>query len=142
MRTIVDIDCTTGDYVGAVLAIQSKMQNRIIERKNLKLPWDWYNEANEEEKAFIKKVMDGMEFWRTLPLVENAKEGIEYLRSQGHQIVWATKPRESCVGWVDARRDWLNEHFKIDEHKEPYVPTADKWLIQAACIIDDYLPYV
>lgn len=142
MRIIVDVDLTVGNYIEATLALEEKFTGTKIDREKRVLEWDWHQKGDPALKEFISAEMDKPNFWLTMPLIPDAKEGVAYLRSQGHQLIWCTKPRESCIGWADYRRQWIDNNFQFRSFNEPYVPTEDKWLIQASVMIDDYVPYV
>src|SRR3972149_11585151 len=112
MRIIVDVDCVVADLVGAILDIADSLTGQKTDRDKLILQWDWFEK--EYPAPVMKEIvhnLDSQEFWRTLPYIKGAFKGVNYLREQGHQLIWVSKPREKCIGWVDARRDWLSIRF-------------------------------
>jgi hypothetical protein len=132
MRVIVDVDCVVADLIGAILDING------IEDRTIASEWDWFKRyTNPDDTAKVRKALTNPNFWETLPLIPNALEGIDFLRTNEHQIIWCTAPYEQCFGWLDARRKWLNNIFQADKYKDPLVPTEDKYLVRGTAMIDD-----
>lgn len=134
MRIIVDVDCTTGDFVGAVCKISGETDRNRCNR------WDWFSQDYDKETvSAIKEAMRRPEWWNKFPVIKDANKGIAWLRGQGHDLVWVTVPFIYCEGWLDARRKWLMRNFNIVKHNEPLitVSNANKYLIDADAIIDD-----
>ncbi len=69
--------------------------------------------------------------------IDGAKEGIEFLRENKHEILWVRAPYWKCFGWADVRREWLETNFEMLSRKEAFFPTEDKHLVGALSIIDD-----
>ena len=137
MHIILDVDCVVADLVGALLEITGK------NNRELASEYDWFEQyEDKEETRLTRKAMSNPNFWETLPLMPNAIEGVQYLRRQGHKIIWCTMPYEKCFGWVDMRRKWLENNFQSTEHQDIYIPTKDKWCVRGSCIIDDRIDIV
>jgi 5'(3')-deoxyribonucleotidase len=132
MKIIVDVDCVVADFVGAVLALVGRPECR--EEAN---QWDWWKKYPIKERIIVDEAVRTREFWQNLPLVEDAVEGINFLRANGHEIIWVTAPYKHCPVWVDARYKWLETHFKRSALEEPVIYTKYKYLIKATCMIDD-----
>jgi len=133
MRINVDVDCVVADFIGAICTLADQPNSRKLATK-----FNWYKTAYGPEVATrIEAWLNESSWWENLPMLDKAEEGIDFLRSQGHQITWCTAPRKICYGWVDARRNWLNKNFNAHKHRDAFVPTHDKYLVQATAMIDD-----
>jgi hypothetical protein len=137
MDIITDVDCVAADFVGKVMS----MVGRPAARNEAKI-WDWFDGYTEEQAIIIRDAMTTREFWQNLPLIKGVKEGIEYLRNQGHRIVWCTAPYKFCPVWVDARYKWLETHFGRSALEEPIVFTKYKYLVDGLALIDDRADWV
>jgi 5'(3')-deoxyribonucleotidase len=72
-------------------------------------------------------------FAKTLPVYPGAKECINALKADGHEIVFVTRPFESSPTWAHDRQAWLLEtfgHAKV-------VHTAHKELVKGDILIED-----
>jgi 5'(3')-deoxyribonucleotidase len=95
------------------------------------------DELGPEEKDRALSILEDPLFWRHLPLIPGAQEGVRALEKAGYEIIWVTAPWKSCVGWADARREWLDEHFGLEEKGHGYIPTAEKSAVDGNIFIDD-----
>ena len=80
-------------------------------------------------------LMESPGFWAQIPPMEEAQEACEELRADGHDLVWVTKPWESCIGWETVRRGWLYRHFRTPP--DNVAPLGRKELIGGHCLIED-----
>lgn len=136
MKIIVDVDEVTCALIKAICQICDKNPDTEA------LQWNFWELWEEEEAADVERAFRDHKWWRHLPTLPLAQEGIAYLRSQGHQIIWVTRPYEHCFGWVDARRAWLQDKFEIDKHGDHFHPTAHKEDIDGDCMLDDVLGHL
>lgn len=142
MKILIDVDETVADFVG-------ELQRRL----GTECPyldgfwkadcWDWFRK-DEEVEANCNNWMEDWKFWSNLPVLPDAKEGIAYLRSQGHELIWCTMPYKPCFGWLDARREWLENKMDIKSYREPLITVSggEKYLLRATTIIDDRVKFV
>lgn len=141
MRILVDVDDTVSDFEGSLrqlLECYPELKDRYKADS-----WDWFRKDHKVE-AVCEEALADWGFWRQLPLLSGAGEGIAYLRSQGHELMWCTMPYKKCFGWADARREWLEEKLQINLYKEPLITVSggEKYLVRATTIIDDKVPFV
>lgn len=143
MKIIIDVDETVADFVGALHQHLLVCHPYLTPKYKVDC-WDWFRKDSEVESICEFECMEQSKFWATLPVLPDAKEGIAYLRSQGHELIWCTMPYKDCYGWYDTRRKWLEEKMEIDIHKEPLLTVSggEKYLIRATTIIDDRIPFV
>jgi len=112
-------------------------RNTIIDELQLNDPdpksWDLVKILPPEDKEEAVALMNEMEFWGGLPLIDGAKKAVRLLKAYGHDIVWVTSPWKSCRGWDQARRFWISEHFGDD----PVIIRSDKEEVDGDIFIDD-----
>ena len=138
MRILLDVDGVVADFIGAVFKIRD---GHDLNRGSAKT-YDWFKEYPGEDGDRVLDAMTGSQFWRNLGFIHQAVEGVDFLRSKGHKIVWCTCPYKACPTWTKDRTLWLEDNFQRSEHKEPLVFTRDKWLIGAHVMIDDRADWV
>jgi 5'(3')-deoxyribonucleotidase len=98
--------------------------------------WDIFNLISETDGLKVKELFNDPEFWRSLPPVKNAKEGIEGLRASGYDVHFLTSPWYTCKDWEGVRRAWLTEHFSWF-HPLDMTATAYKYRFKGDILIDD-----
>ena len=135
MDILVDVDCVLGDFVGAVCQLAGDPD------REKATGYNWFEHTYDEKKVKEIKYLLGHSaaFWQNLPLIPNAKEGIEFLRSQGHKITYLTAPYRPKYGWAWDRRFFLNNNFQIREHDENIIFTHKKGMVRGLCLIDDLI---
>jgi len=126
LKILLDVDGVVADT-----------RNAIIEKLQLKDPnpksWDLVKILPPDDKERVLELMDDMDFWSNLPLVDGAKKGVRLLKAYGHEVVWVTSPWKTCIGWESARRFFINEHFGDDT----IVVTSEKHHVAGDVFIDD-----
>ncbi len=132
MRINIDVDCVVADFVGQVMSLVGRPEAR-----HEATEWDWWKKYSTKERIIVDEAMRGREFWQNLPLIEDATEGINFLRENKHDITWITAPYKMCPVWVDARYKWLETHFQRSAREEPIIYTKYKHLVPATAMIDD-----
>lgn len=126
---LIDVCDVVADLHGALLA-----------ETNIQLPtvindWDIFNIVSKDESALIKKLFANQEFWRNLPVVRGAKDGVEKIRNAGFHVQWVTSSWHSCNDWENIRRAWLRENFNSEENDMSV--TSRKYMVDGAFLIDD-----
>lgn len=130
MRILLDVDGVVADSVSYMLDILG-----ISEEKRKKLiNWNVLPDMDKEDKKKAIELLSDSDFWRNLPLIDGAKEGVKTLRFLGHDIKWVTSPWSSCLGWEDARKEWLSKNFGGED---PIVFTRDKEEVDGDVFVDD-----
>lgn len=140
-RILVDVDGVLADFSQHVitrLRLGAKLKRDDIDR------WDIFGLIEEKFSIHHKKLalelMEDITFWRRLPLMPGAKEGVAALIEGGYEVVFVTSPWDSCVGWNVARWQWLEEHFDCKPHQ--LVITHAKYLVHGYTLIDDKVSHV
>lgn len=128
---LLDVDGVCADFSrGLIEAVGSHLLPEDVTR------WDIISLFTPEQRELAYDYLSDPSFWRNLPVMEDAQEGVKFMEVT-HNVVWVTSPWASCEGWESARRDWLNEHFGMDEKGQPYHPTSEKERIDGDLLIDD-----
>ena len=129
-RVILDVDGVVADFVPHLLqAIGYEGGAETITDYDLR---KFLTLAQQER---MDQTLAQGEFWHTLPVIEGALEGIDEIREQRHEIIWATSPWVACPNWEGIRREWLYRHFDVDPSE--IVFTFQKQLLTAEFFIDD-----
>lgn len=129
MKLLLDVDGVVADFIGSLLeTINSKLQPSDIKE------WGFLEILPSDERAKAEAVLKKPSFWRNLPLLDGAKEGVQELRDRGFEITWLTSPWESCPGWDRARTEWVHHHF---DERDPVIVRKDKEKVDGDVFIDD-----
>lgn len=90
---------------------------------------------SHEHRAVARAEIETPGWFRSLPVVEGAKEGVAELIASGIDVWVCTKPLEENPTCRDEKAAWLAEHFPRLERK--LIITPDKSLIHGAVLLDD-----
>lgn len=92
---------------------------------------------NEEERAAARAMVDTPGWFRDLPVVEGAQEGLAKLAEVPNSEVWiCTKPLEANVTCRDDKAWWIEQHFG-EEWVDRLILAPDKSLVQGHLLLDD-----
>ena len=95
--------------------------------------WETHTIVKPECGVRIYDYLRKPQFWRTVPLIAGAMEGVARLSSMGHELVVVT---DTPAEGVKDRLDWLREHFPSIP-KANYVITRRKDLVRLDLLIED-----
>lgn len=87
------------------------------------------------QRRLARTMIDAAGWFRSLPVVEGAKEGVAELLDFGFDIWVCTKPLEKNPTCRDDKGAWLREHFPMLEDRLIIAP--DKSLIIGDVLLDD-----
>lgn len=133
MLYLIDCDGVLADFVAHVL----RLTGSDVAPEQMKT-YDIFEVVGEEHQDFL---LSNPEFWRTLPVIPGAQEGVKAIRAEPDaEIVVVTSPWHSCKGWLEARCTWLKEHFGIEP--ADIISARRKELIRGDVLIDDRLKNV
>ncbi|MEW5853102.1 MAG: hypothetical protein AB2A00_30240 [Myxococcota bacterium] len=62
-------------------------------------------------RAVFEDALSMPRFWRELPVMPEACEGVRALRARGCDVAFLVSPWPSCEAYEKTRRAWLAEHF-------------------------------
>jgi 5'(3')-deoxyribonucleotidase len=95
--------------------------------------WDTHSVVKPECGAKVYDYLKMPGFWRNLPLMPGAAEGVRSLAAMGHELVVVT---DTPAQGVADRLEWLQEHFPaIPRHN--LVVTRRKDLVLVDLLVDD-----
>jgi len=113
-----------------------KLAARIINKVN---KYDWFdNQYGKLGSLLVRETLSSSPvWWKNLNLTKDAREGIQFLRKNNHEIVWCTAPWTKNPTWEHQRRAWLDHHFQYKFHGDVFISTADKEFVDGDYFIDD-----
>lgn len=92
--------------------------------------------TKEDRSKMVQYVNYGKHrYFRDLPLMPGALEGVAALEAAGHDIWICTKPLEANWRCRDDKAEWIRRHFPHLEDKLILAP--DKGLIKGDILLDD-----
>jgi len=107
-----------------------------VEQMEAHAKWDFFSILTPEEKKSLEELWEDPLFWLNLSPRLASQKSIEEARKEGHTILFATSPRESCKGWDWARSTSLKKHYGA-KGREDIIITAAKEYIYGHVFIDD-----
>lgn len=132
-----DVDGVCADFTGHLLeCIGGRLKSEDI------TSWEIFDQLTPSELTAARQTLSEDWFWRSLPLIDGALDGVNYLRNAGHEVIFVSSPwlgcskpvkMSSCPTWEDCRREWLARHFGQCE----LIVTHRKELIAVDLLIDD-----
>ena len=140
VETICDVDGVVADMVPYLFELLRRDGFEIADISDpMWHRWNFFQDMSRDARESAYEIMADSAFWYDLPVVEGAKDGIATMREAGHHIQWVTTPWTSCIGWSDARREWLNHNFGCDQQDiaRDLTITGNKSNIMADIFIDD-----
>jgi 5'-nucleotidase len=93
------------------------------------------NLEEEWQRVLMRKHIERTSYFRELPEVPGAIEGVQRLIREGHDVWICTKPLEANLNCRDDKAFWLRQRLPELEHK--LILTPDKSLIKADILLDD-----
>lgn len=97
--------------------------------------WDILDGLSPRQRRCAQYLLSNPKWWRDLPVVEGAEEGVQAFQNAGHRLFFVTSPYESCPDWHSARVEWLSRNFGI--HSDQVVATRSKQWVYGDVFIDD-----
>lgn len=94
--------------------------------------------VDETHRELSRSFLDSPGFFRELPVVPGAREGVDKLLSYDLEIWLCTKPLETSNTSRDEKAAWVREHFP--EFAEKIIMTPDKSLAKGDVLLDDAIP--
>lgn len=134
---LVDLDNVIADQTAGFYAILAKEYPRIPlpARDALKeFDFDWNFEY--DDRKMIKSLRLRKGFFRGLPIIEGAKEGLARLREKSDHVRIVTAPTWEWQHCVEEKYEWVEEHLGR-EWSEKIILTRDKTFVKGNILIDD-----
>lgn len=132
---LVDVDGVLADFIGPYLDVIHTLTGRRYTREQV-TSWsvtDALGLSDEEHHALGHHVVSTPGFCASLPVLPDARDGIERLRSVA-EVYIVTSPWKGRH-WAGERLEWLREHFGINERH--VVQCRAKHLVHGDVLVDD-----
>lgn len=85
--------------------------------------WDMFERLTERDANRVKSLWNEGSFWRDMPLIEGAQDGVWALQDAGFRVHWITSPWFTCPDWENIRRRWLGRNFGVDPAHDVTITT-------------------
>lgn len=137
MRLLLDMD-------GPLAAFDQRGWEIIRERKVLTDVDGWKNQTHRyftdhattrRSRLFVRKLTQAQGWFRELPVVPGAQEGVQDLLYHDVDLWVCTKPMGTNPYCADEKRAWIAEHFP--ELTNRLIITPNKSLIDGDVLLDD-----
>lgn len=83
----------------------------------------------------MRQLIEGPGWFRELPVVPGAREGLEEMIAAGWDIWLCTKPLEASATCLSEKQAWVAEHFPFMLKR--LITTPDKSLVRGTFLLDD-----
>jgi len=131
-RIAVDMDEVIADVMPKFLAIYEREFGKKLEKEAY-----WGKKIYDIEGAdYIRNFLYDKGFFRDLPIMEGAVEGLQHLMKD-YDIFITTAAMEFKFSFED-KYDWLKDHFPFI-HWKNVVFCGDKSILRADYMIDDHI---
>lgn len=136
MRTLVDLDGVVADWgAGYDQALQAYGLEE-FGPYSTRLTWDLTLGMNAAQKQTHNLIMNMVGFYRELPLITHAAEGIRSLIDEGHSVFFVSTPYHSNPTCASEKYEWVERHFGQTMRRRTIL-TDDKTLVIGDVLIDD-----
>lgn len=136
MRTLIDLDGVVADWgAGYDLALEAYGLQEFGPYA-ARPTWNLTQGMSAAQKQAHALVMNMVGFYRELPLIQHAAEGIQALLDDGHSVFFVSTPYHSNPTCASEKLEWVERHFG-QTMRNSTILTADKTLVIGDVLIDD-----
>jgi 5'-nucleotidase len=136
MQIICDCDDTVINHISIWLGLYNKDYNDTLSKEQL-TDWDIVKFVKPECGIHIYDYLSrATELYSQCKPVPFAKKGVDYLKSQGHRVIFAT-----INNFENAKYRWLLNHGFINGIND-FAVLGDKSILRGDLIIEDNYHYV
>lgn len=134
---LLDVDGVLGDFSNHLLrSVGSKLTLADVTQ------WDIFALLEPEGlKGAALDLLKDPAWWARMPTMPGVEDLIDALLAEEAEVVCATSPWLSCVGWETARRDWIRKVWMECGASRSQVPEAivagAKHHVRGAVLVDD-----
>lgn len=132
LRIAIDQDQVLADLLGEWLRRYNNDYNDNLTKEQITY-WNWHDLVKPECGRKIYSYLDDPDLFRSLPVIEGAREVVKAL-SQVADVFVVTSPWN--INNVIPKYEWLKEHFPFLNEKN-FVFTRNKGIVNADFLIDD-----
>lgn len=134
LKIAVDIDGVLADQVTVVLKRLNVKYNLSLTKNDIS-EWD-YKIADTNIKIEIEKALQEKEYVLSLPVIQGAKEGMDYLYQNHYVTIATSRPKET----ESETKEWISLYFGY--HDFCNTRGASKNCVQSDVLIDDHIPNI
>jgi 5'-nucleotidase len=142
VRILVDMDGVIANFEAATLRDYQKEypddKNFIPleERTEFLVGLDYEKRFGPDYKKRIDKIHNSADFFRSLPIIEGAKEALKDMVDKKYEVFLVTSPLQRYENCVKEKYDWVKENLG-PEWTNRIVMTRDKTIVRGDVLIDD-----
>lgn len=134
---LIDMDNVIADQIGGFYRILADEYPEItLPPREALTHFDIELNFPEEHRALIRSLRLRKGFFRTLSLIEGAKEGLTHLTDAGFDVRIVTAPTWEWTHCVPEKYAWVEEHLGRDWCGK-IILTRDKTFVRGDVLIDD-----
>lgn len=138
MKVLVDLDGVAADW-GFGYDVEADFYGLFAEGGvpySTRPGWDLRAGLSKRGIEINRWIMEKPGFYRNLPLVEDAKWGIQDLVKSGHDVFFVSTPYLSNPTCASDKVAWVEQHFG-DWGTKRLILTSDKTMVRGDVLIDD-----
>lgn len=133
-RVLLDVDGVLCDFIGRTFSDLAKYGGPAHTADDLK-DWDIHHLLGTEHDALLEHIWHAKDFVTSLDPYPGAAEGIDRLRTLGHEVYFVTTAMHTAEHWVWERCHWLKKHMGARGNDILFV--AHKHIVEGDMLIDD-----
>ena len=131
---LVDMDGVVADFDAHLFAVTSGTIDWTPEALNRERRF-CTDYVNNRDKKVVRKVVESNGFFRYLPLVPGAQEGVERLSAFGLDVWFCSKPLEASPTCASEKFAWIAEFFP--DYVGKLILAPNKGMVRGGVLIDD-----
>lgn len=131
-KIVLDCDGVLSNLVDHLFSELRERGFRLPERLT---KYELFDELDTDAADVARGLFSEGSFWNEIPRYEDAVAMIDAVKGANHDIVIATSPWPTCVGWEFCRRAWLMRNFQL--HPRRVIVAGEKHHIHGDVFVDD-----
>ena len=136
MRILLDCDGVLADFGKGFSALAREHGIDYTQQKG----WDVFKGMKRADRKRMERAVMQPGFCRSLPVIPGARDMVDGLRSDGHDVFCVTAFWFDHPTWTAERTTWLEAHMGID--RRHVVHTHAKALVAGDVFVDDKRAHV
>jgi 5'(3')-deoxyribonucleotidase len=134
LRVAVDVDGVLADQVSVILSRLNEKYGSSYSKADI-VEWDQKLEATNI-KVEIENALLDEDYVLSLPIIEGAKQGMDYLFKNHFVIIATARPKET----EEATKKWVSRNFSF--HAFFNTKGKCKSTVNSDVLVDDYIPNI
>lgn len=136
---LLDIDGPLAGFDEHLFALSQKhgweFKDGIFERAHQKSRYLTDDMANSQHRRMARDLCEAAGWFRSLPVIAGAQEGVDEMLTRGWCVFLCTKPLAANPTCRDEKYAWVCEHFPA--LKDRLIITPDKSIVYGDVLLDD-----